>query len=247
MISHDYSTMFWKERKSLFRMRSRRSQFIMLMVTPILLSVIFPIQMGKDWLVSGMNLAVAVIIPMLFVGTSIPDSFAGERERNTLPTLLASRLSDRVIFIGKISISILFGWLMTLLFVALSTIAVNIATWDGQIAFYSPALLIGNVTISFLMAVITAGAGVLFSLRASTVQQAQQTLMAVMLIPLLLVQVVVFVLLASQTGRDRLHEMTTIITIEQIVITATLLLLVLAAFILWAASRQFKREKLILY
>ena len=246
MNRQDLSTMLWKERKSMFKMRGRRSQFIMLMVTPLLLAVIFPIQMGQDWLESGLNLTVAVIVPMLFVGTSIPDSFAGERERRTLSTLLASRLSDRAIFFGKITVSVLFGWGMALAFIIVSTLAVNIASWDGQFHLYSTPLLIGNVLLSLLMAILTAGAGVLFSLRSDTVQQAQQSLMAVMLIPFVLGQVVVFILLSSQGGRERLRELTQQVTVEQVVIVAALLMSGLAAGLFWAAVRRFQRERLIL-
>ncbi len=45
----------------------------------------------------------------------ITDSIAGERERQTLETLLASRLPDRAIVLGKIIAVTLFGWGLLLL------------------------------------------------------------------------------------------------------------------------------------
>jgi ABC-2 type transport system permease protein len=246
MNRQDVSTIIWKERKALFHIRGRRSQFFILMLTPLLLAVVFPIQMGKDWLVSGLNLIVAVIVPLLIVGTSIPDSFAGERERHTLSTLLASRLSDRAIFTGKLLTSVLFGWGMTAVFVIISMIAVNIFDWDGQFAFYSPSILAGNLIISFLMSILTAGAGVLFSLRASTVQEAQQTLMAVLMIPAMILQVGFFVILSSQSGKELIRELTNTISVEQVIVGVSTLLFLLAGFLLWFASRRFQRERLIL-
>lgn len=246
MNRQDMMTVFWKERKALFRVRGRRAQFFILMLTPLLLAVVFPIQMGKDWLTSGLNLIVAFVVPLLIVGTSIPDSFAGERERHTLSTLLASRLSDRAIFVGKLLTSIMFGWGMTVLFIILSMVAVNVLNWDGQLAIYSPAILVGNLTIALLMSILTAGAGVLFSLRASTVQEAQQTLMAVLLVPAMIIQVGVFVMLSSQTWRERLRDVMETITIEQFLIGLTGILLIVAILLLWFASRRFQRERLIL-
>ena len=63
----------------------------------------------------------------------IADSFAGERERHTLETLLASRLSDRAILFGKIAACIAYGWLMAMLCVLVGTITENVSHWEGQV------------------------------------------------------------------------------------------------------------------
>ncbi len=122
----------------------------------------------------------------MLVGMTIPESFAGERERHTLATLLASRLPDRAILFGKMAVSIAFGWGMTLFVLLVSLVTVNIANavqGDGGFLFYSWRILLADLGLSLLLAVTVSGAGVLISLRSSTVQEAQQILMSAFMIP----------------------------------------------------------------
>ena len=69
----------------------------------------------------------------------IADSFAGERERHTLETLLASRLSDHSILFGKIAASMAYGWLISLSCILAGAITVNIVNWHGQIFIFHDA------------------------------------------------------------------------------------------------------------
>ena len=87
----DIFTVVWKERKGLLRHRGSRSRAALTMLIPIvMISIFFPWSMGPDWLKDPVGvILVSVIIPMLLVGITIPESFAGERERHTLETLLA--------------------------------------------------------------------------------------------------------------------------------------------------------------
>ena len=48
-----------------------------------------------------------------FIGPEVPDPLPRERERHTLETLLASRLSDRAILLGKIGAAVGFEWVIT--------------------------------------------------------------------------------------------------------------------------------------
>jgi ABC-type Na+ efflux pump permease subunit len=63
----------------------------------------------------------------------ITDSIAGERERQTLETLLASRLPDRAILLGKVAAITLLGWLLLALG-ALPGILHQALTPDGAVA-----------------------------------------------------------------------------------------------------------------
>ena len=107
---NDLKTVLWKERKSMFRAAGRRSQLLFMVVTPLMLAVVIPYTMGVDWLNNAFSMAVCGITAFMIVGVMIPDSFAGERERHTLPTLLASRLPDKAILFGKMINAILVGW-----------------------------------------------------------------------------------------------------------------------------------------
>ena len=53
-------------------------------------------------------------LPLVLSAILIAESLAGERERRTLETLLASRLSERSILLGKMSAAISLGWMLLL-------------------------------------------------------------------------------------------------------------------------------------
>jgi ABC-2 type transport system permease protein len=245
-MKNDILTVIWKERKGLFRIRGRRAQALLGMFSPVLLAIFFPLQEGAGWVESPLSVLLAFIAPLILVGISIPDSFAGERERHTLPTLLASRLSDRAILFGKIITSIAFGWGVTLVLLLISLVTVNIANWGGHILFYKPSILLAALAFSFLVAMLTAGAGVLFSLRAATAQEAQQTLMAVLLIPPMILQFALFAILGSESGEARFREVLSALSFEQIILVIVAVLLALDVVLLMATMARFKRARLIL-
>jgi ABC-2 type transport system permease protein len=245
-MKDDILTVIWKERKGLFRIRGRRAQALLAMFSPVLLAIYFPLQEGATWVKSPLSLLLAFVAPLILVGISIPDSFAGERERHTLPTLLASRLSDRAILFGKIITSVAFGWGVTLVLLVISLVTVNVAHWGGPTLFYKPSILLADLAFSFLVAMLTAGTGVLFSLRAATAQEAQQTLMAVLLIPPLILQFALFAILGSESGEARFREVLGALSFEQVILVIVAVLLVLDVGLLLAALARFKRARLIL-
>jgi len=245
-MKNDILTVIWKERKGLFRIRGRRAQALLGMFSPVLLAIFFPLQEGAGWVESPLSVLLAFIAPLILVGMSIPDSFAGERERHTLPTLLASRLSDRAILFGKIITSVAFGWGVTVILLAIGLVTVNVAHWDGHILFYKPSILLADLVFSLLVAMLTAGAGVLFSLRAATAQEAQQTLMAVLLIPPMILQFALFAILGSESGEARLREVMATLSFEQVILVIVAVLVMLDVVLLMAAMARFKRARLAL-
>lgn len=245
-MKDDILTVIWKERKGLFRIRGRRAQALLGMFSPVMLAIYLPLQEGARWVGSPLSLLLAFVAPLILVGISIPDSFAGERERHTLPTLLASRLSDRAILFGKIITSVAFGWGVTLVLLLISLVTVNVANWDGHILFYKPSILLAALAFSFLIALLTAGAGVLFSLRAATAQEAQQTLMAVLLIPPMILQFALFAILSSESGEARFREVLSGLSFEQVILVIVAFLVALDLGLLLAAMARFKRTRLIL-
>lgn len=242
----DIRTVMWKSWKDIFRVQGRKGQTALMLITPVMLAVVMPLQLQEEWLTSGFSLLIAVLIPLLLVGTSIPAAFASEREGHTLPTLLASRLPDRAILFGKITTAVTFGWVVTLVVLLIGLVTANIVLWEGEVMFYKPSVFISDVALSFLISLITAGAGVLFSLRAESVQQAQQSLMAVMLIPLLILQAVFMVAGSLPETRDKLQDFLETVSLEQVVLYIALILAALALGCIAMAIRKFERSKLIL-
>ena len=186
----DIQTMIWKENKAIFRRKVSRSNLMRIISAPALLAFVFPITWGPDWVEDFPALIIAFIAPALLVGVMIPDSFAGERERHTLGTLLASRLSDQAILLGKIIPPVLIGWGTGLIFPLLSLVIVNLAHGDGGVLFYNSKITFGILALSFLSSTVMAAGGVLTSLRSETVQDSTQKLMAFIMVPAVLLQVV---------------------------------------------------------
>lgn len=246
-MTADLLTVMWKDSKSLLRIQGSRLRAILSMVVPVAMIAIFlPIQMREDFLVTAWPLAGAIVLPLLLVGTTIPEAFAGERERHTLPTLLASRLPDRAILFGKWTLGVLYGWLLTLATLLLSAVVVNIVDWTGQVRFYRPDLAVAHIVISLLFAGLIASLGVLVSLRSATVQGAQQTLIFALLLPLMVLQVGPMLLLSLvPNGREILRTVLSV-NFTGFWLSTAGILLVMNIAVLALAVRRFDRARLVL-
>lgn len=236
----DVRTVMWKERKCLFRFRGSRVRFLLTLLFPFLFAVFQPLRDGPSFVENEGAVVFSAIIPVIVLLITIPDSFAGERERKTLETLLVSRLPDRAILFGKLVVSVAFAWGLALLVLLLSLVTVNIAHWDGTLLLYKPTIALASLGMSFLMATLAAGAGVLVSLRAATVQEAAQTLAAIFLVPPMLFNVVLLLFV------DRLRDLVGGLKGEHILLFIAIVLGVIDAAVYAATLLRFQRSRLIL-
>lgn len=246
-MKQDILTVIWKERQGLLYTRGSRARGLwMLFIAVVMIAILLPLQMGEEWFTTAWSLIAALILPLLLVGTAVPESFAGERERSTLSTLLASRLPDRAILYGKLIATLAYGWGVTLILIGVSLIVANLVAWQGTFRFYPPLLLIANVAMSLLMSGLVASLGVLISLRSATVQGAQQALTGALLIPLMLLQIGPIVLMSLMpNGRELINQMLKVDFATVVsVLSGVLLLLNFGLFA--AALARFKRARLIL-
>ena len=147
----------------------------------------FPLTQAEAWLTGGVPAVFALMIPLFLVGPHVADSFAGERERGTLETLLATRLPDRSIYFGKIFAVCGYAWVVTLLILLASLLALNFGvessgarSSDGgdMGLFVYPAFVwiawgLGSIASGLLLAAI----GTFVSLRSKTVRGAHQAMM----------------------------------------------------------------------
>jgi len=173
----DYATMVWKEAKdSIFS--GGRGEFIRPLLIIVILGMILPWQFGQSWIaLTPPVVLITCYIPFFLVTSYIGDAVAGERERHTLETLLASRISDRAILWGKMTVTIVFVWGLTLIGLLLGLVVANLSSAGGHWEFYHPpAIFLELLTLSLLASLFSASGGVLISLRAATVRQAQQTM-----------------------------------------------------------------------
>lgn len=169
--------MMWKESKDLLLQGGWRAWIRPLLLIGIL-GVYVPLQGGLRWFeLSPIDVAVVLWIPFFVIITFIGDAIAGERERHTLETLLASRISDRAILMGKVIVIVGYAWGMALVSLLLGLVLVNLFRGNGSWTFYHPLdIFLEALALSLLFNVLGASAGVLISLRSATVRQAQQML-----------------------------------------------------------------------
>lgn len=153
-----------------------------------LVGVLLPWQVGEPWIRAPWMLVFWAWMPLFLVTILAADSVAGERERHTLETLLATRLPTGALLAGKL-ISVV-GWVWGALLACLPVglLMVNL-TRSGPLVLYEPATALAVLGLSLLAAVLGAVMAVLVSIRVPTVRQAQQILavcvLALFLLPVL--------------------------------------------------------------
>ena len=214
---HDIWTVVWKEWQE-FRdqLLSLRRGGLSALILALILGVVAPVQLGVEWVESRLIIGYWPFLAATMVSSLIADSVAGERERHTLETLLASRLSDSAILIGKIIAAMLYG----------------------------VGFAVVNIVLTILASLLMAGIGVFISLRASTVKQAQQAF-GIAIIVLTMGPLLLFNALSYET-RDAFIRRLGGVGETRIEAYGVAGLLVLSAVVIGGALARFKRGKLVL-
>jgi len=249
----DIWTVIWKEWREILHQRgSIRATVLGQFWLVIFVALYFSLQAGREWLETAASLQLWCLLPMMLVITIIPDSFAGERERHTLETLLASRLSEPAIVLGKIGAAVSYGCGLTLLASLVSMVTANMMNWNGTLRFYPVGVFLAGIGASLLTATLAASLGVLISLRAATVRQAQQSLGLAIAFFIIIVLVTVLLIELSfglfLLPGDWQASATTLkaASSTEVVLIGVLLLILLDLSLIAIAIRRFKRTRLIL-
>jgi len=243
----DIMTVVWKEMKEFWQSGgSVRARLLSFSYLPIVLifGIFLPIFQADLWMEAPLAGIFAMILPFVVAAGAVPDSFAGERERHTLETLLATRLSDRDIFLGKVLSIVInlvgLAWACALL----SLITLNIRQGLGRLFIYSASTLAMIVVGAVLVSVFATTIGVFISLKSASVRAAGQVYLLVILVlfvggPLLLRalqdQAKVVVVWALSTGK-----------VAVIGIAGAFILLAIDVALLALGIARFQRARLIL-
>ena len=175
----DIRTVIWKEWKEVILQQggsSRRGTQLRILLLFLVFGFVIPWRAGAGYIDNPMSLIVPSFVPIFAILGTVTDSFAGERERHTLETLLASRLSDEAILIGKMLCAVFFAWISLIVMLGLGLLGTNLSHYEGRILMFPTDRLIAALVFNFLLALLVSSAGVLVSLRAPTVRQAMQIL-----------------------------------------------------------------------
>jgi ABC-2 type transport system permease protein len=189
-----------------------------------------------------------LFLPFIVVQSIIADSFAGERERHTLETLLASRLSDRAILFGKVAAAVAYGWAVGLIGAVVQAVVANFsqkhASAGAGLAFYPAGSVVAIVVLALLMALLASSVGCLVSLRAANTRQAQLNLSIGFMI-LVFAPLIIFQLLPHETQTNILAALNAADPTQTFLLVVGVLL-VLAVVLLLSAMARFQRARLIL-
>jgi ABC-2 type transport system permease protein len=234
----DIATVVWKEWREFV---GQRSTLLGMAIFLGLFSVVVPFQAGARWVESPLGVANLTFFPLFLVLTVIADAVAGERERHTLDTLLASRLPDTALLFGKVAAAVAYGWGLTLAALAVALVSASISAGDGLL-LYPPPVAVGAVVFSLLGILLVTGAGILVSLRSATVRQAQQTLNVGLLLLGLLAVGVAAVLPNSVTARVR--DVSDHAGTAALLSLAGLIVLLLDVVLFAVTTARFRRSRL---
>jgi ABC-2 type transport system permease protein len=167
----DIRTVAWKELREILARRNetKRGFSYRTLVLPILIGVFFGLQTLR-----GSNGFAVFPVGLLAMSTAtglITDAIAGERERHTLETLLASPISDLAILGGKLSAVVGYAWVLALVqLAAIETTAIVVGHPISLVLVVTVAIL------SLLESILAAGFGVQFSMHAPNVRAASRKL-----------------------------------------------------------------------
>jgi ABC-2 type transport system permease protein len=218
----------------------------------LVFGVAIPARAGYDWVMVPWSALVFSWLPLMLVMAVVADSFAGERERHTLETLLARRLSASSILLGKVGAAVAFAYGMLLLVSALSIVSVNVAVprpnplrlpllWSGATTY-------GVVVLGFLFTILCATIGVTVSLKSETVRQANLRLSTGLIVFFPALAFGLSGLWAILPGASQMALIEAVKTWRTpgVMGVITVSLVVLDALFLWLASWMFVRNRLIL-
>ena len=255
MLVDEINIVLWKEWRELFLHRGGRprwslwSGLTLVFAFGAALPVLAVMGVRSELRGAAADLAlqlvlVGMVVVALAAGVGlIVDAVAGERERHTLETLLATPLSDDALLAGKVLAIGLYAWVLGMLEGVVGMLTVLAAFGPARVDLPSAVgmTLIGLVSLLAALGLLLAG--VLIGLRCNSVKQGQQLLMSLTFPIMLLLPVGT---LFAQFGPlaslfDRLPD--TGLEGTLLIVTGVLILidLPLVAF----ARRAFRRDRIV--
>jgi len=245
----EIAAIMWKEWRQLLQ---RTGGKVWVFVLRILLSFVFialiiPVEIENGAIVDYSWNLVWVTMPSVIVLGLVSFSFAGERETHTLPTLLASPLSDRALVLGKIGFPVIYGFVCSLIISLCLLLKINIVSDSRELILYSQESLISGLLTSWLVATFVGTLGVYTSMKAPTIRQAQTSLVLTMLVVILLplISFVASAFLIPQDIKTNLIEFVAGLNSSTAIVIILLGLAVFDLILIFLVLKWFDRDKLL--
>lgn len=168
-----------KELRELVASRSLKILFLQVGFLVVVFGLLIPYSQGPYWVEETYFLSFHIVfVPLLVTFPFVADCFAGERERKTMETVLATRLNERALFLGKTLSVFAFSYIQVVMVVLAGLVALNlycrIEMGMEALFLYSGPTTCAMFLISGAVVVLGTGLGVLISLRSESVRSAQR-------------------------------------------------------------------------
>ncbi len=236
-------TIVWKEWHELFLRGGRPNrQFLGVVAamvgTPVFLSLAFGSEPAVWSIMTGSLMG---FLPMFTIFSFVIDSFAGERERHTLETLLATRLSDRAILLGKLlallSFALAFTAISALVLVALAPFFVG----TGVHLLFAFASFGAGLAAAIHVGAFAGLVGIIISMKVATVRGGQQLFVLIVMLPFMTLPTIALPTL----GFDQERLQTAMDWLPWVLGAGAVLFYALLAVLFLVALRMFRRDRLL--
>ncbi len=200
---------------------SLRGALIQATAVFLLVGVIVPALDSSIWIDAAAPVLLYVLFPAAIASIIAADAFAGERERRTLETLLATPVRERDVFAGKTLAAVSVSLIVSLA----SFIAAAAITQTLPSLAFAAALLCGAIATPLLMASIA----VTISAHIAVARSAQQMASIAFMV----------VIAASASMLEQFGPLSPMLLLRVDVLVAIAALAILAT-----AARSFRRDRL---
>lgn len=175
-MMRDVLTVLQKELQEVVGDRSsRRGGFIQSLVIIVVLGIYLPSRATSFWLAaSPLAIVSFAVLPAVLAVTVAADAFAGERERRTLETLLATPLHERAILFGKAGAAVLFAMCGATFALVCAVLTVNLVAHPATLFLPSASMLGGVLFGSLASASLATGVAILLSMKIPVARAVQQ-------------------------------------------------------------------------
>ena len=169
----DSLTVFWKEVLETFGNRhSFRGALFQGLLVIAITGVMVPAMQPEVLGTVGPAAFLYVVFPATLAATVASDSFAGERERKTIDTLMSTPLTDMPIFVGKAATAVLFVTVVAMVALAVACITAFAQGFSAEMA--QPIMFAGVIAGAVAGSLVTAAFAIAISVRLPVARAVQQ-------------------------------------------------------------------------